>query len=84
MGVDRGRAAVMMLVPAMLAACAGSTLLSAVDVGAEGISFRFRGADLPEAERQASLYCANLGRSATLREVARETDGTELARFDCR
>jgi hypothetical protein len=78
------RAAIIVLLPTMLAACAGAPSLSAVDAGTEGIAYRFRGSGLAEAERQASLYCANLGRSATLLEVARATDGSDLARFDCR
>jgi hypothetical protein len=75
---------IVMLVPALLAACAGPSSLRTVDAGAEGVAFRFHGTGIAEAERQASLYCANLGRSATLREVTRESDETGIARFDCR
>ena len=65
-------------------ACSGLSPLKAVDATANEITFEYSDDRADDAARQASLYCANLGRTASLRDVTRKADATRRAMFDCR
>ena len=67
---------------AALAACSTLSSLQAVSATADAVVFEYTGDRAAEAARQASLYCANLGRSARLRDVAQGE--RDIATFDCR
>jgi len=78
------RLAVIGLVSATLFGCAEQPSLQTIDASTEAVAFRIHGRGLAEAEKQASLYCANLGRVAVLGEVRRESDEISVAQFACR
>jgi hypothetical protein len=71
------------LVLLFLAACSDPPPLHAVEATGDRLALAFAGDHLAEARRDAALYCANLGRSAVLREVSEHDDVTTAA-FDCR
>jgi hypothetical protein len=70
------------LLLALLASCAASSLEAVTATGDE-IVFAYTADRAAEAQRQASLYCANLGRGARLRQATREDDRS-VATFECR
>jgi hypothetical protein len=72
-----------LLLLAWLGGCS-SPPLKAVTATGDEVIFEYDDDDAGAALRQASLYCANLGRSASLREVSREDRSRSLAVFDCR
>ena len=67
----------------LLAACSNGPELRAVEATGQTLSLAFAGNHLAEARRDAALYCANLGRSAMLRDVS-DNGGVTVAAFDCR
>lgn len=72
-----------LLLLAALAACSASAALKAVSATSDAVTFEYADDRVGDAVRQAQLYCANLGRSASLREVTRDGDRS-IATFDCR
>lgn len=72
------------LLLALLSACGATPSVRAVEVTPDGVVYAFpdNGEDL--ARRQATLYCANLGRGAALQSVKRDGNGARIAVFDCR
>lgn len=68
----------------LLAACGAPRPLQAVSATPSEVSFAYGGGRGEDAARQAALYCANLGRSATLRAKTPAPDDRTLAIFDCR
>jgi hypothetical protein len=68
----------------LLCACAAMSPVRAVEATADGVSFAYVGDRQAEATRQATLYCANLGRSVALRDVQQQHDDSRVAVFDCR
>ncbi|HEX9490157.1 MAG TPA: hypothetical protein VF930_07720 [Stellaceae bacterium] len=87
---DRRRAALRfyrlfpLLLLAPMAACSALSPLKAVRATPDELAFEYADDRAGDAARQASLYCANLGRSASLRQVTREAGAVSLAVFDCR
>ena len=73
-----------LLVLAPLVACGAASPLEAVRATSDEVTFAYGDGRADDAARQAALYCANLGRSARLREVTREPGAAILAVFDCR
>jgi len=73
-----------LLLLASLVACSATPPLEAVRATPDGVTFAYGEGRAGDAARQASLYCANLGRSAQLREVAQDGGADLLAVFDCR
>jgi len=71
------------LVLLLLAGCSDAPPLRAVEATGDRLALSFAGDHLADARRDAALYCANLGRSAVLREVSEHGDFTTAA-FDCR
>jgi hypothetical protein len=67
----------------ILAGCAAEVSVEVVSSSATSVTFRFRRDAANEAARRAALYCANLGRTAELRDIGRRGDET-AATFDCR
>jgi len=67
-----------------MAACSALSPLKAVRATPDEVAFEYADNRANDATHQASLYCANLGRSASLREVTREAGTLSLAVFDCR
>jgi hypothetical protein len=66
-----------------LASCAAASSLEAVTATADGVVFGYSGDRAADAARRAALYCANLGRGASLRQVTQES-GHSVATFECR
>ena len=77
----RGRAPLLL---ALLASCATPSALKAVAADSDEIVFSYTADRAAEAQRQASLYCANLGRGVRLREEMPGESGRIVARFECR
>ena len=73
-----------LLVLAPLAACSLPPPLEAVRATPDEVTFAYGDGGADTAARQAGLYCANLGRSARLREKTPARNGRTLAIFDCR
>jgi hypothetical protein len=73
-----------LLLLAPMAACSALSPLKAVRATPDEVAFEYSGDHADDAARQASLYCANLGRSASRRQVTREAGVLSLAVFDCR
>jgi hypothetical protein len=73
-----------LLLLALLAACAAAPELRAVAADAGSVTYRYAAGKRDEAERQAALYCANLGRTAVLRRVISEEGAGGVAEFECR
>lgn len=71
------------LILLLVAACREAPPLRAVEATGDRLALAFAGDHLAEARRDAALYCANLGRSAVLRELSEQGDVTTAA-FDCR
>ena len=71
-----------LLVLAPLAACGAVPSVEAVRATPDEVTFAYSDGGADTAARQAALYCANLGRSARLREVTRDGDHS-IARFSC-
>jgi hypothetical protein len=71
------------LVLCFLAACRAGPELRSVEATGDRLSLAFAGDHLADAKRDAALYCANLGRSAVLRDVS-DSAGVTIAAFDCR
>jgi hypothetical protein len=67
-----------------MAACSTLSPLTAVRATPDEVTFEYGNDRADDAARQASLYCANLGRSASLRDVTRAVGNANLAVFDCR
>jgi hypothetical protein len=86
---DRRRSALPLrrLLPLLLlppiAACATLSPLEAVRATPDEVTFAYSDGRGDDAARQAALYCANLGRSARLREVTREGADRHVTRFAC-
>ncbi|HEX7967459.1 MAG TPA: hypothetical protein VF502_04520 [Stellaceae bacterium] len=68
----------------LVAACSATAPLKAVNATGDAVTFEFDNGGAAEAARQASLYCANLGRNASLRDVTPKGDDRSIAVFDCR
>ena len=71
-----------LLVLAPLAACSAVPTVKAVRATPDEVTFAYGDGGADAAARQAALYCANLGRSARLREVTRDGDRS-IIRFAC-
>lgn len=65
---------------ALLAGCAAMPAVRAVEATGDAVTYEYPAGERDEAQRRATLYCANLGRTAVLRRVLREG----LAEFECR
>ncbi|HWI26513.1 MAG TPA: hypothetical protein VN668_06045 [Stellaceae bacterium] len=78
-----GWRAVVLILLAALAAC-DSPRLQATSDGTRGVTYAFPADLASKAARQATLYCANLGRSAVLQGTKHEEDGRVVASYDCR
>ncbi len=73
-----------LLLLAPMAACGALSPLKAVRATPDEVAFEYGGDRVDDAARQASLYCANLGRATGLRKVTHEAGALSLAVFDCR
>jgi hypothetical protein len=74
----------LLLLPlAFLDSCARPSSLEAATATGDEVVFTYTADRAAEAERQASLYCANLGRNARLRE-RHETSDRIVATYECR
>ena len=71
------------LLLALLAACGAQEPLEALNATPDDVTFAYGDGRADDAARQASLYCANLGRSARLRGVTRDRGDRSTARFAC-
>lgn len=67
----------------LLASCSADPALDAVTATGDEVIFAYTGDRAADAERQASLYCANLGRRERLRQVTPGEGGRRVATFDC-
>jgi hypothetical protein len=74
----------LLLLLAPLAACGAAPPLEAVRATPDEVTFAYGDGRADDAARQASLYCANLGRAAALRNLTRVSGADTLAVFDCR
>lgn len=72
------------LLLALLSACSAAPSMHAVEVTPDGVAYAFPDDQEDLARRQATLYCANLGRSAALQGMKRDGNGAHVAIFDCR
>jgi hypothetical protein len=72
-----------LLVLALLAACGAVSSLEAVRATPDEVTFAYGDGRADDAARQASLYCANLGRTARRREVTRDGGDRSIIRFAC-
>ena len=72
------------LLLALLASCATPSALEAVTADGDEIVFSYTADRAAEAEREASLYCANLGRAVHLRGETRGASDRIIATFECR
>lgn len=77
------RAGAVSLLALLLTGC-GTPEVRAVETGAGGVTYEFPLDRRAEAMREAMLYCANLGRTAVLRQVTEKGDKDGVAAFDCR
>jgi hypothetical protein len=68
----------------LLASCAAASSLETVRAEGNMIAFAYTADRAAEAERQASLYCANLGRGVRLRQKIQGADERITATFECR
>jgi hypothetical protein len=68
----------------LLAACGGPRPLEAVSATPDEVAFAYGDGRGDDAAHQAALYCANLGRSATLRAQTPTPQSRTLAVFECR
>jgi hypothetical protein len=68
----------------LLASCASASSLEALGAEGDEITFAYTADRAAEAERQASLYCANLGRGVRLGQETRGADNRIIAAFECR
>lgn len=73
-----------LLVLAPLAACAAAAPPEALRATGDEVTFAYGAGAAEDAAHEAALYCANLGRSARLREVTRDGGDRDIATFDCR
>jgi hypothetical protein len=73
-----------LLLLALLSACSAAPALRAVEVMPNGVAYAYPDNEEDVAKRQATLYCANLGRGAALQGVKRDGNGARVAVFDCR
>jgi hypothetical protein len=73
-----------LLVLAPLAACGATQPPEAVRATGDEVTFAYGAGAAAAAAHEAALYCANLGRSARLREETPAPDSRTLAIFDCR
>jgi hypothetical protein len=71
-----------LLVLAPLAACSAVPPVEAVRATPDEVTFAYGDGGADAAAHQGALYCANLGRSARLREIRRDGD-LSIARFAC-
>jgi hypothetical protein len=79
------RGLALLLLAAALAACGTlSGSLTALSATGDDVAFAYTGDRSADALRQASLYCANLGRSAQLRELHRDGGDRTTATYECR
>jgi hypothetical protein len=72
-----------LLMLALLAACGAVSPLEAVRATPDEVTFAYGDGRADDAARRASLYCANLGRSARRREVTRDCGDRSIIRFAC-
>jgi hypothetical protein len=72
----------LLLGAALLAGCEGS--VRALSAGADGVSFEFPLALAADADRQAQLYCANLGRAAERETLTQKGGDRAIASYACR
>lgn len=68
----------------LLAACAMAPAVRATRAGARGVTYEFPVDRRVEATRQASLYCANLGRAAVLKHIEVGANDRATAAYECR
>jgi hypothetical protein len=76
--------AAVLLGAAALSACSAMSAVRAVSADENGVSFEFPLEEQAEAERQAALYCANLGLSAERETLTPQGDGLAMAIYACR
>ncbi len=69
---------------ALLAACSTTASLKAVSATADQVVFEYGNDRAAQAIREAALYCANLGKTVSLRDVTPEEGDRSIAVFDCR
>lgn len=67
-----------------LASCASASSLETVNADANEIVLAYTPDRAGAAERQASLYCANLGRGVRLHKEVRDAEDRVTATFECR
>jgi hypothetical protein len=67
----------------LLASCAPASSLETMKAEGNQIVFAYTADRAADAERQASLYCANLGLGVRLRETRALSDRV-VATFECR
>jgi hypothetical protein len=68
----------------LLAACSVAPAVRATRAGAQGVTYEFPLGRRAEATREASLYCANLGRAAVLKHIEIGADDRATAAYECR
>jgi hypothetical protein len=68
----------------LVAGCDAAPVVRATSAAAGSVSYEFPAGRQDEAQRQAMLYCANLGRTAVLKEIKRAEDGFPTASYACR
>ncbi len=69
---------------ALLAACSAIASLRTVSATGDAVVFEYANDRAAQAMREAALYCANLGKNASLRDVTPEQGDRSIAAFDCR
>ena len=68
----------------LLASCAAASSLEALTADSDEIVLAYTSDRAAQAQRQAALYCANLGRGARLRAETRGDSDRTIATFECR
>lgn len=79
--IDRGAALIALC---LVAACSMAPTVRATRADAQGVAYEFPLDRRAEATRQASLYCANLGRAAVLKHIEIGADDRATAAYECR
>lgn len=75
-----GRALLLLLATGSLAACTSTS--RAVDPAPPGISYRFEGDNIADANQRADAYCQQYGRHARLQTV-NSSGSDKIAVYDC-
>lgn len=68
----------------LLVACSEMPAVRATSADAGGVTYEFPTDRQQAAQRQATLYCANLGRAAVLKDSRIEAGGLAVATYECR